>query len=38
MTCSGCTKGRIVPGCPVHDPERRRNGEAVQTKEGKASC
>lgn len=24
VACLGCTKGRIVPGCPVHDPERRK--------------
>lgn len=22
--CAGCSKGRIVPGCPVHDEERRK--------------
>lgn len=22
--CSGCSKGRIVPGCPVHDPQERK--------------
>lgn len=43
VDCLGCTKGRIVPGCPVHDqelrknPERRRNGEAMFPPEGKAS-
>lgn len=35
--CTGCTKGRIVPGCPVHDPQeridasRRFAGEDLQT-------
>lgn len=22
--CAGCLKGRMVPGCPVHDPEHRK--------------
>lgn len=22
--CLGCLKGRMVPGCPVHDPQARR--------------
>jgi len=36
--CTGCTKGRFVPGCPVHDPERRRNGEAMSaTRSAEAS-
>ena len=27
--CLGCSRHRFVPGCPLHDPERRRNGEAM---------
>ena len=26
--CTGCTKGRFVPGCPVHDPQDRRREAA----------
>lgn len=22
--CSGCSKGAMIPGCPVHDEERRK--------------
>ena len=22
--CAGCLKGRVVPGCPVHDPGERK--------------
>ena len=22
--CTGCTKGRFVPGCPVHDSDLRK--------------
>lgn len=29
VICTGCRRHAIVPGCPVHDPERRRNGEDV---------
>lgn len=38
--CLGCTSGRFVPGCPVHDAELRKtdpravNREAVQTTRG----
>lgn len=24
--CAGCSKGRIVPGCEVHDPQLRKPG------------
>ena len=27
--CLGCRRHAIVPGCPLHDPERRLEGEAV---------
>lgn len=23
-TCSGCRKGAMKPGCPIHDEQRRR--------------
>lgn len=26
LRCLGCTKGRIVPGCEVHDPQLRKPG------------
>lgn len=22
--CAGCSKGRLVPGCPVHDEQQRK--------------
>lgn len=40
--CSGCGKGAVIPGCPIHDPQERRtpvaeNTEAVQTTREKGS-
>lgn len=28
--CAGCQRHFVIPGCPLHDPERRRNGEETQ--------
>ena len=24
LKCSGCKKGAFIPGCPIHDPEKRK--------------